>query len=159
MRTYTISFTGGASSAAQAIDFFEFTAVANRPIELVAMTVGQTTEITGTVAEDELLTMLVVRGNTTTGNGAAFTPLRGDPFDSAAGFTAKTFSTTQATAGTAVNLHVDPFNIRLGFGMIWPEGYGPRTSAESGHGLLVARLAAGASDAVTWHGTAYVREL
>lgn len=155
MRTYSTTFTATAATAA--VDFFEFAAAANKPIELVGMTIAQTSEIASNVGEDEFLTINIVRGNTTTGSGGStFTPLPFDPFDPAAGFTAKVMNTTAASAGTPGNLHVDTFNIRLGFGMVWPQDFGPRTHAAAG--FLVARLAAAPADSITWTGTAYIRE-
>jgi hypothetical protein len=164
MRPYSVCFgspTPVSVAISTQVDFFEFSPVAGKPIELVACTIAQTTEITGTVAEDEFLTVNVIRLPTTATSGSAGSAgviNAIDPNDAAAGFTAETCNTGLATtSGTAVTIHVDTFNIRLGFGMIWPSGYGPR--AVSGQ-LLVVRLQTGsANDAISWTGTAYVSEV
>lgn len=136
-------------------DLFEFDAAAEKPIELVGLVLAVTSEVTTNVGEDEYLRLRVIRGHTTTGNGTSATPRPLKATDAAAGFTAKTFGTTIASAGTAVNLHSDAFNVRTGYQFWWPDGFGVDTSGAT---LLVVRLMAAPADDVTMSGTAYLLE-
>lgn len=154
-RQYTVEFENVAVSAQ--VDFFELTAGDDRPIELAGLVIGQSTEVATNVGEDEFLRYRIIRGHTSSGTGGATpTPVPIDPTDPAAGFTADTNNTTIASAGTAVNLHSDTFNVRQGLQIWWPAEFGPATVQAS---LLVVRLMAAPADSVTFSGTAYVREV
>lgn len=155
-RVYSVAFSAVAVTVA--VDFFEFAPADDKPIELAGLFLGQTTEVATNVGEDEFLGLLVVRGNTTTGTGGTqgVTPTPIDPADVAAGFATDINNTTQASAGTAVNVHADVMNVRTGYQMWWPEGFGPRSN--QGAGFICVRLAAAPADSVTFTGTAYVRE-
>ncbi|WP_188188038.1 hypothetical protein [Nonomuraea sp. SYSU D8015] len=135
-------------------DLFELDAAAGKPVEIVAVKLGNKSE-TGDAGE-EMLEYAIVRGNTTTGNGTATTPRPLDPSDGAASFTAKTVSSTPASAGTAVTLVADTFNIRAGLPEIYPELMRPKTAEAD---LLCVRLITAVADDVTLSGTLWVREL
>lgn len=155
-RTYSVEFEAQTVATASGdVDLFEFDAAAEKPIELVGLFLAVTSEVTSGVGEDEFLRLRVIRGHTSTGNGTSTTPRPMDPIDTAAGFAAEVLGATIASAGTAVNLHSDAFNIRTGLQLWWPEGCGPRTN---GADLLVVRLMAAVTDDVTMSGTAYIRE-
>jgi hypothetical protein len=153
---YTVEFD--AVAVTTIVDFFEFDPAAERPIELVGLFIGQTTEVATNVGEDEFLRWRVIRGHTTTGTGGTqgVTPRPMNEFDAAAGFAADTVNTTIASAGTGVNLHTDVFNVRQGIAFWWPDQCGPRSA---GANLLVVRLVAAPADSITFSGTAYVREV
>lgn len=154
-RQYTVEFENTAVTAA--VDFFQITAGDDRPVELVGLIIGQLTEVASNVGEDEFLRYRIIRGHATTGSGGASpTPVPVDPTDPAAGFTAMTNNTTIASAGTAVNVHSDTFNIRQGLQIWWPQDFGPATVQAS---LLVVRLMAAPADSITFSGTAYIREV
>lgn len=138
-----------------AVDFFEFLAADDRPIELIGLFIGQHTEVATNVGRDEFMRMRIIRGHTTPGTGTSTTPTPIEPFASAAGFTCLTNSTA-ATGGTTANLHSEPFNVRTGFGMIWPAETGLQTAGTS---YLVVRLMAAPSESISFSATAYVREL
>lgn len=155
-RIYTVEFEAQTvANASGDVDLFEFDAAAEKPIELFGLFLAVTSEVATNVGEDEFLRLRVIRGHTTSGNGTSTTPRPMDSVDTAAGFAAETNGATIASAGTAVNLHSDAFNVRTGYQFWWPEGAGPRTS---GADLLVVRLMAAVADDVTMSGTAYIRE-
>lgn len=150
-RTYTVAFEAQTVAAASGdVDLFELDAATDKPIELVAVTFGQSTEL-GDVAEEQLR-IAIIRGHSTTGNGTAATPRPLSGADGAASATAKTNGATIASAGTALTLVADTFNVRAGWQ--WgpqPQGMGIWTS---GADLLVVRLMAAVADDVAMSGTA-----
>jgi len=152
-RTYTVIFSAVAVSAAQ--DLFEITPADDRPIEILGLSLGQTSD-TGD-AQDEQLQISIIRGHTTSGSGGtAPTPGALNPLDAAAGFTAEVNNTTVASAGTTVTLHTDAWNVRAGYTVWWPPE--ARPVATQGNTTIVVRQTAPA-DAITMSGTLYVREL
>lgn len=154
--TYTVSFDQQTIAAASGdYDLFELVPADDRPIELVALFLGNKSEVGD--AQDEMLAISIVRGNTTSSNGTATTPQLLDPRDSSAGFTAETVGSTIATAGTSVALHVDTFNVRGGYQVIFPEMMRPK--ADQANTAMYVRLTTAAADDLTLSGTAYVREL
>jgi hypothetical protein len=152
-RCYTVNFEDVTVSAVQ--DLFSLDAASDKPIELVALEFAQNTE-TGDAAEEQLR-IKVTRGNTTVGSGGtAPTPQPTSPGDTAAGLTARVNDTTQASAGTAVDLISTAFNVRVGYS--WgpvPFGMGIWTSGTS---LLVVKLMAAPADALDLSGTATIIE-
>jgi hypothetical protein len=154
-RAYSVEFEAQTVATASGdYDLFEFTPADDKPIELVGLVLAVTSEL-GDAAE-EWLRLRVIRGHATTGNGTATTPRPLDEGDGAAGFSAETVGSTIASAGTAINLHSDGFNVRAGYQFWWPDGFGPRCLQTST--LLVVRLMAATLDDVTMSGTAYIRE-
>jgi len=139
-----------------ATDFFELDAAAEEPVEIAGLFIGQTTEL-GDAAEEQLR-WSIVRGNTTSGGGTATTAQPLNVGDEAASFAAEvtTGSSAQASAGTAVTLHDDTFNIRTGLQLILPPEMRPSTSGTS---LLCVRLLAAPLDSITMSGTLYVRQI
>lgn len=152
---YTVIFSEQTVAAASGdYDLFELDAAAEKPIEIVALSLGNRSEVGD--AQDEMLSINVVRGNTTTGNGTSTTPRPLDASDGAASFTAKTVGSTPASAGTAVTLIADTFNVRAGLPWVFPEAMRPKTQ---GADLLCVRLTSAVADDLTLSGTAWVREL
>lgn len=152
-RIYTVVFSAVAVSAAQ--DLFELSPADDRPIEIVGIELGQTSDAGD--AQDEQLQVSIVRGHTTGGSGgSAPTPAPLSPLDGAAGFAAEVNNTTVASAGTTATLHVGAWNVRAGYIQWFPEGCRP--TATQANTTLVIRQTAPA-DAITMSGTLYVREL
>jgi hypothetical protein len=152
-RLYTVSFTAVAVTVA--VDLFELTPADDKPISVVGMMWGQSTDVGDAAAEQ--IGFRVIRGHTTSGSGGtATTPqfLRGT--DGAAGFTCETNNTTAASAGTTVDLHSDVMNVQAGYQLWLPEGCEWRAS--QANTTLVVRLAAAPADSITTHGTLYVCE-
>lgn len=154
-RTYTVEFEAQTIATASGdYDLFELDAATDLPIEVVAIELGQSSELGD--AQEEQLRLRVIRGHTTTGNGTSTTPRPVSPADAAASFTAKTVGATIASAGTAVNLLSTTMNVRAGYqwGPV-PFGMGIFTSGSS---LLVVRLMAAVADDLTMSGSVTVVE-
>lgn len=152
---YTVSFVEQTIAAASGdYDLFELDAAAEKPVEIVAMTLANKSEVGD--AQDEMLSITIGRGHTTSGNGTATTPRPLDASDGAASFAAETVGATIASAGTNVTLVADTFNVRAGMQWVFPECMRPKTQ---GADLLVVRLNTAAADDLTLSGTLWVREL
>jgi len=152
-RIYTVVFSAVTVSAAQ--DLFEITPADDKPVEIVGIELGQSSDAGD--AMDELLQISIIRGHTTSGSGgSAPTPAPMSPADTAAGFTAEVNNTTVASTGTTVTLHTGCWNVRAGYINWFPEGVRP--AASQANTTIVVRTTAPA-DALTMSGTLYVREL
>jgi hypothetical protein len=152
-RIYSVVFSAVSVSAAQ--DLFELTPADDKPIEIVGIELGQSSD-SGDAA-DEQLQISIIRGHTTSGSGGSSpTPAPLVPADTAAGFTSEANNTTIASAGTTATLHTGCWNVRAGYINWFPEGCRP--TAGQGNTTMVVRTTAPA-DAVTMSGTLYVREL
>jgi hypothetical protein len=152
-RIYTVVFSAVAVSAAQ--DLFEITPADDKPVEIVGIELGQSSDAGD--AADELLQISIIRGFTASGSGgSAPTPAPLSPADGAAGFTAEVNNTTVANTGTSVTLHTGCWNVRAGYINWFPEGVRP--AASQANTTIVVRTTAPA-DALTMSGTLYVREL
>lgn len=136
-------------------DLFELVPADDKPIEIVALTLANKSEIGD--AQDEMLAVSIVRGNTASSNGTSATPQPLDPSDGAASFSAETVGSTPATAGTSVALIVDTFNVRAGYQLVLPELMRPKVS-QANTGMYV-RLTTAVADDLTLSGTLWVREL
>jgi hypothetical protein len=152
-RVYAVPFSAVAVSAAQ--DLWELTPADDKPLEIVGIELGQTSDAGD--AQDELLQISIIRGHTTSGSGgSAATPVPLNPNDTAAGFTAEVNNTTVASAGTTTTLHTGAWNVRAGYINWFPEESRPQ--AGQGNTTIVVRQTAPA-DALTVSGVLYVREL
>lgn len=153
---YTVSFSEQTiASASGDYDLWELVPADDKPIEIVAMTLGNKSEVGD--AQDEMLSINIVRGNTATGNGTTTTPQLLDPSDPAASFGAETVGSTPANTGTSVTLVADTFNVRAGGQWVFPELMRPKVS-QANTGMYV-RLTSAAADDLTLSGTLWVREL
>lgn len=153
-RIYTVEFEAVAVTAQ--VDFFEITPADDKPVEVLGLFLSQSSDVGD--AADELLRYRVIRGHTTGGSGgAAPTPRPVKRSDAAAGFAAETCNTTIASAGTALNLHSDTFNVRSGLQLWVPDTL--EWDATQGDTTLVVRLMAAPADSLTMSGTLYVREM
>ena len=153
---YTVSFLEQSfASASGDYDFFELTPADDRPIEIVAIHLGNKSEVGD--AQEEFVSWSVVTDNATSGNGTATTPRPLDPRDAAAGFTAETVAATVASAGTEIQLFAGTFNIRAGLDYVFPEIMRPK--ADQADTMLCIRMESGLADDATISGTVWVREL
>lgn len=153
MRTYAITFNAVAVTGA--VDLFEITPADDKPVEIVSIELGQTTEAGD--AADEMLGVQIIRGFTTSGSGgSSATPAPLKPADTAAGLTAETCNTTLANTGTTTTLHSTAFNVRAGWNYIPP--LDARPVVNQGNTTMVVRMTAPA-DSATFNGTMVVREL
>lgn len=152
-RIYAVTFSAVAVSAAQ--DLFEITPADDKPIEIVGIELGQTSDAGDSL--DALAQISIIRGFTASGSGgSAPTPAPLSPNDAAAGFTAEVNNTTLANTGTTTTLHTGAWNVRAGYINWFPEGMRPMAS--QANTTIVVRQTAPTS-AITMSGTLYVREL
>lgn len=156
-RKYTVEFEAQSWLNADGdIDIWELDAAAGKPIAVTGLVIKTTSEVQE--AQEEWLRIRVIRGHTTSGSGAptTATPRPVSPNDAAAGFAAELLNDAIASAGTAVNLHSDAFNVRNGY-EIWlaPEDWWWTSEAD----LLVVRGMAAPADDVTLSSTIYVLEV
>lgn len=152
-RTYAITFNAVAVTAAS--DLFEITPADDKPVEIVSIHIGQTSDAGD--AADELLGVQIIRGFTASGSGgSAATPAPLAPADAAAGVTAEVNNTTLANTGTTTTLHSDAFNVRAGWTYIPP--LDARPVVNQSQTSLVVRITAPA-DSLTMNGTMIVREI
>lgn len=154
-RRYTIPIAAVASPAA-IWDAWELLAASTKPCKIIRVVLGQTTDLQD--ANEEALTLSVIRGHTTSGSGgSSTTPQPLDDVDTAAGLTAETMNTTIASAGTAETTHVIAFNLRVGLDHIFPPGSEPKIHQVISNDRTVLRVSAPA-DAVTCSGYVEVEE-
>lgn len=147
---YVAAFSAVAVSAAQ--DLFEFVTPATCRLELDGLDLGQYSDAAD--AEDELLSLSVIRGFTTSGSGGGtITPAPAHPYDRAAVTVVERNNTTVATTGTTELLLATSFHVLEPLTWRPPKPIGLKPSTR-----LVVRLSAPA-DAITFNGTAYFREL
>ena len=153
-RVYSVSFEGVATTAAT--DLFELSPADDKPIRLLGMTLGQSSDV-GDAAE-EVLRFEIIRGYTSSGSGgSAATPIPMRSTASAAGCGAEVNNTTGASAGTAVILMADTFNIRSGYQVWFPPECQPEAS--QGNTTILVRLMAAPTDSLTMSGTLFFEEL
>jgi hypothetical protein len=152
-RIYTVSFSAVAVTAA--VDLFEITPADDKPIEVIGLFLGQSSDVGDAAAE--LLAYTVIRGHTTSGSGGTAATARPlNRSDTAAGLAAETCNTTAASAGTTNILHADTFHVSAGEKLWLPEGC--EWEASQADTTLVIRLAAAPTDSLTMSGTLYLRE-
>lgn len=152
-RMYSVAVQGVSVSAAQ--DVFEIRPADDKPCVLHGLFIGQYSDAGD--AQDELLSVRIIRGFTSSGSGGSTpTPTPMHPSDAAAGFSAEANNTTVATTGTTTEVHADAFNVRAGYQMIWTPEMRPQVG--QGNTSLVVRITAPA-DAITMNATLYVEEL
>lgn len=138
------------TAVSTATDIFHVTPAANRPVRLIGMTLGQTSDL-GDAAE-EVLRIGLYRGVTGGSGGTAITEVA---YDSPTGPTASaavlTLNTSASTSGTL--LEVITWNIRVP--LMWfpiPELRPDITAAE---GVVAMRLIGAPADAITLSGTLF----
>lgn len=152
-RVYAVTFTATAVTAA--VDLFELSPADDRPIRLLGLFLGQTTEL-GDAAEEQL-ELRIIRGHTTSGSGgSSATPAPLSPADAAAGFAAEVLNTTLASAGTGAVLWADSWNVRAGYPLIFTPEMQPQAS--QANTTIVVRLASTPADSITIVGTLIVEE-
>lgn len=151
-RMYSVSFKEQAVTVA--VDVFEILPAAQKPCKLWALFMSQSTDFSD--AAEEIIPFSIVRGHTTSGNGAAASEIPLDGNDAAAGFVAEQLATTQASAGTAVEVFADSWNIRVPYQLILPPELRPRVQNAE---LLVVRFNSPPIDSIDLSATIFVEEL
>lgn len=152
-RIYTVSFSEVAVTVAA--DLFELTPADDKPLEVLGLFVGQSTDFGD--AQAEILPYSVIRGHTVSGSGGtSTTPRPLNRSDTASGFTAETCNTTAANTGTTVTLHSDTFHVATGEKLWLPEGC--EWEVSQADTTLVVRLNSAPADSIDLSATIYVRE-
>lgn len=144
-RCYTVNLSPTAIAVATT-DLAELSAADDVPIKIRAIRVWQTSDVGD--AQDEVITIQLVRGNTTSGaGGTAATPVPKNPKDAAATFVAEVGNTTAASVGTTTIPYSTGWNVRAPLEVIFPEDMMPGT--DQGSGFLCLRMAAAPADSIT----------
>jgi hypothetical protein len=159
-RLYTVTFDNVTlTNSGGDADIFEITPARDKPLEILSIELGSQ-EIKD--AEEEQIRLKLIRGHTTSGStpSATPTPRPISPIDTAAGFTAEVNNATIASAGTAVDLWSNTWNVRAP-GPIFPpmpQGYGYWVGTASTQELLVLRCMSTVLDDVVLNGTVLICE-
>jgi hypothetical protein len=158
---YAIAFENSAFTNANGnYDFFEIDPAADKPVELLALFIGNVTEVGDAQEEEIRLTVnRWVGGTFTSSNGTSTTPRPLDENAGAASFAAEVVGSTVATStGTLHLLHADTFNVRTGYSLIWPPEMRPQCSGAANSAITV-RMESTLVDDASFSGTLYVAEL
>lgn len=153
-REYTVSFENVTVSAAQ--DLWEVNPAADKPIELLAVTLWQSSDKGD--AEEEMLRVTIKRTTASFASGSggsSGTSVKVNPDDAASGAAAETNNTSVSTGTQEI---LEPFypNIRAGEQMIFmPES---RYVFKNGKPLIV-KLEAAPTDALSMCGCLKYREI
>lgn len=152
-RIYTASFDGVAVTALQ--DLFELVAPADAVVEILELHLSQETEIAD--AQEEMLTILMKSGQTTSGSGGtAPTAVPLSLGDAAFGGTVEANNTTKASVGTIVTHKVWNWNVRVPLDVIWtPE----TTKILSPSARLTIELDTVPGDSITMGGEITFKEI
>lgn len=143
-RCYTVNLAPAAITVAA--DLVALVAADDIPIKIRAIRVWQTSDVGD--AQAEILTLNLVRGNTTAGSGgAAGTQVPVDPKDAAASFTSRVGDTTAASVGTPVTVYSTGWPVGSAFEIVFPDNEMRRT--DQGVGFLVLRLGGAPADSLT----------
>lgn len=139
-RAYSVTIAAVSVSVAQ--DLFEIRPVANHPVEILGLEIGQTSSTT-----QENIGVSIIRGHATSGTGGTTPSPAGVPIDSgdeAAGFASEINNTTVASAGTPETIHTGVVNLLTGY-MQWFYDQDTRPQAHAGHTTIVVRITAPAA--------------
>lgn len=151
-RMYTAQFNGQAETTTQ--DAFELVAPADAVLVVHSLELSQSTEVAD--AAEEMLTVTLKSGQTTSGSGGATTtPVPVNFGDAASGATCETNNTTQASAGTIVTHSAWDWNIRGELIKIWTPETRPVVSPSR---RMTVDISAPA-DSVTFSGTLTFEEI
>lgn len=151
-RMFTLNLSAVAFTAA--FDAFEIQPGDDKPVLIHALRLWQTTDL-GDAAE-EVLSVSLVRGHTSGGNGTSQTPVAKDNTDSASGATCEVGASTIASAGTTTIPYSTGWNVRAPLEVIFTPECRPR--ADQGNTTIVLRVSAPA-DSITVSGSIDFEEL
>lgn len=143
---YTVELAPTSISAAT-VDLMELAAADDRPIRVLGFRAWQTSDVGD--AQDEVIGLKWVRGNTTSGSGgsAAASGVGKLGHEPTSAFQFEAGNTTAASGGTAVTPYSTGKNVRGPVEVTFTEKQ--QIGTDQGLGLLVLRLAAAPADAIT----------
>ena len=158
--TTLFSATFSAIGVAAAQDLFEIVAPATSRVLIHQIEFGQYSDFGD--AQDELLSILIMRGHTTGGSGGATVPAENlanfESWGRDPTATVKRNNTTVASAGSPETVYATAFNVRAGF--LWPSAalsYLRQPITLEASERLVVRVTAPA-DSLTTNGTLVFEE-
>jgi hypothetical protein len=158
-RIYSIPFASGTvTNAGGNADLWEIVPADDKPVHIVGMRLGQTSEVADAAEEGVNISIIRLPATFTSGNGSSVTPVAINDGDAAAAFAAETNGATVATtSGTAVTIEELAWNIRNSPCEIWyPDSrFAPTARQAAG---LVVRLNTTVADDITFAGTLWVEE-
>ena len=155
-RVYTVSVDNITYTAAGTdTDLFSIDPAADKPTAIKSCVIKATSEIQE--AQEEWVRLKIIRGHTTVGSGGAAATARPlDPGDTAYSGSCRTNDTTIASAGTAVDLWSDAYNVRAGFELFRaPEDWFWTTGAN----FIVVRLMSTVADDISLMATIDIVEI
>ena len=154
-REYTVSAEQAAVATASGdYDLLSIDAATDLPTAIKSLVIKATSELAE--AQEEWLRLKVIRGHTTASSGGnAATARPNSPADAAYSGTCRTIDATIASAGTAVDIWADAFQVRAGYELFLPPEDWFWTS---GAALLVVRLMAAVADDLNLTITAQIVE-
>lgn len=140
-----------------AVDLVEIQPADDRPVAIAAIFLHQTTDFGD--AQDEVLTLQVIRGFTTSGSGGntGVTPRPLLRSGAAAGMAVETMNTTVANTGTSHTLLTDGWNVRVPY-LFQPIDDAFMPQAGQGDTTIVVRLTSTPADSITIRGSVWVVE-
>lgn len=151
-QVFTVPLSAVAVSAAQ--DVFEIATTAETKVRIREIRLGQYSDAGD--AQAELLSVLIMRGHTTTGSGGTTpTPVNVSASTVAATSTVKANNTTVATGGSPVTIYADAWNVQAGWWYAPAEAEMPIVDVSS---RVVVRITAPV-DAITFNATVVFEEL
>ncbi len=153
-RIYAINFVAVGVTVAQ--DLFSIAVAANEPVHILGYKLSQTSEVAD--AQEEMLRIDIVRGNTTVGTGGgAFTALPLDGRMGAAAAGCRINDTTEATAGTEQIMDTDAWNVRIPLLYLPIPELRIREDNDTNEFICV-RLLTAPSDSITMNGVCWFEE-
>jgi len=158
---YTVEFTNKIATAAMAdFDFFEISPAAEKPVEIVAIYIGQ--ESAEGDANEDFVRWAILRwtgGTLTSGGELATTPRALDSSAAAASGAYEAFNAVGTVAthtGTLNRLFSDTFNVRSGLQIVFPPEMRPTVRGDED---AVVRCESTLDASTTLSGTLFIREL
>lgn len=159
-RIYTVPFASGTvTNAGGNADLWELTPADDKPIHIVGIRLGQTSEVADAAEEAVNISIIHLGATVTSGNGSAVTPVPVDvQVAAAAGFAAEINGATVATSsGTSTVVEELCWNLRNSPMEIWyPDPRFAPTARQAT--ALVIRLNTTVADDITFAGTVWVEE-
>lgn len=163
MTVYTATFSGiTLTSAGGTQDLFELVPNATTRLRILEVELGQYTDFGD--AQAEIVSLLIMRGHTTSGSGgSSVTPGNLDPYSRASVTTVERNNTTLATGGSPVTLLASTWHIQAGF--LWRPPEDPKLIAHRRQIIvqpsqrLVVRMNSALADDVTANGTVTFEEI
>lgn len=149
-RLYAVAVAGTGVSAA--VDVFEVLAAASKPFTLVDVSFGQVSDVGDAASENLGVLIKRAAGSYTSGSGGGTaTPAKARSGDAAAGPTAETCNTTQASAGTGTltTLFAGAADIQAGWSL--PERLRGKFRFEAAEACVVSVTAP--ADSITVYAT------